>query len=555
MLKTLHVSNFGVLGDVEADFPAGLVCLTGETGAGKSLLVDAIKLLLGSRADPADVRAGEREALVEAVFDVAAAPGLAEDLRAAGYEQEEGEVRLRRTVGADGRGKAWIQGRLATARELRDLGGRLVSVAGQHAFIGLGVPAERLAMLDAHAGLAADVARYAGRFEAYRAARNALDDLKAREAERLARQDYLEFVVRQIESLKPEPGEVERLAATILVMRGVARLKELSAVAADALYEGTPSAFDAVGRALAAAREMARIDPRVAPCAARLESIQIEAREASRELSDHADGLDDDPGRLAASEERIEALKSLARKFGGTVEGVMETLAASREELASLAGATEASGRLAAEADALRAEVDGLASRLSERRRAAARTMSKAVTRALRSLAMEGATLSVEVSRAELSESGADLVEFMVETNPGEGTGPVAEFASGGELSRITLALYSVVSAAVGTPVIVYDEIDAGLSGAVADRMGEVLAGAARGRQVFVVTHHGQIAARADAHCSIEKRTRNGRTVAQLSRLDDAGRLAEVARMLGGRTVTPRVMAHARELLGRTSDV
>jgi len=551
MLRTLHVANFGVLGDVTAEFPPGLVCVTGETGAGKSLLVDAMKLLLGARADPSDVRLGEREALVEAVFDVSGSPGAAAALADAGYDVEDGEVALRRIVGADGRGRAWIQGRVATARDLRELGGRLLSVAGQHAFIGLGVPRERLAMLDAHAGLGGRIHSYEERFRAFRDARAALDDLRAKQAERAGRQDYLEYVVRQIESVGPRPGEPDALGAELSVLRGAARLKELAAEVSDALYEGAPSAFDTAGRALQAAREIARIDPRAAAFAARLESAQIELREVARDLSAHAEGLSDDPGRLAAVEERLEALKALTRRFGGSIDAVLATAQSARDELVALAGATDRSGRLAEEVETLRAEVTALAAGLTEARAAAARTLSEAVTGAVRGLAMEGASFEARLSPSELSETGADAVEFAVETNPGEGWGPVAEIASGGELSRFTLALYSVLSATVGTPVMVYDEIDAGVSGAVADRMGEVLAIAAGSRQVLVVTHHGQVAARAAAHFSIEKRTEEGRTAARLVELDAKGRLAEVARMLGGKTVTPRVLAHAKELLGR----
>lgn len=553
MLKTLHVSNLGVLGDVEVDFPAGLSCLTGETGAGKSLLVDAIQLLLGARADAGAVRQGQREAVVEALVDVTDVPGARAAFEDAGYPVDDGEIRLRRVVGADGRGKAWIQGRLATSRELRDLGGALVSVAGQHAFIGLSLPRERLAMLDAYAGTAPDVNHYADRWAAYREARDALARLRSRQAEREVRADYLRFVVSQIEGLDPKTDELETLTAEAQVLRGAERLREMAAVVTDALYEGAPSACDGLARALQSAREMARIDDRAAAFAQRLELLQIEARDVSREVESYAGSVDLDPGRLALVEDRLDALKGLARKHGGTLGAVLDTLAAARAELAELAGTDEAADRLEEGAARLRAEVDALAAALSANRRTAAVAMSTLVTEAVRGLAMAGATLEVRVDAAEAGETGTDRVDFQVETNPGEGWGPVADVASGGELSRITLALYSVLSASVGTPVMVYDEIDAGVSGAVAERMAEVLGRAARHRQILVVTHHGQVAARAAAHFLVDKATADGRTQASIRRLEGDDRLTEIARIIGGQTITEAVLRHATEMLGMPS--
>lgn len=549
MLRTLHVANFGVLGDVAVDFGRGLSCLTGETGAGKSLLVDAIKLLLGARADASDVRAGEREAVVEAVFDLDGDAALAAAFAEAGCDPEDGEIHVRRVVGADGRGRAWLQGRLTTARELRDLVGRLVSVAGQHAFIGLGVPAERLAMLDAYAGLGAEVAAYRERFQAWRRVRAELDDLRARQADRAARRDYLEYVVGQVDALAPTPGEDATLAGQAAVLRGAEQLRGLAGTAGNALYEGDPSAFDVLGHALAAVRDMARIDARTAELATRLESLQIDVREAARELADYAESVDLDPAQLERVETRLDALRGLARRHGGSLDGAIAARDAARAELDGIGDADDRSGRLSDQADALRAEVDALAAGLTSRRIHASERMSAEVTEVVRGLAMAGATIAIRVSPCEPGESGADRVDFRVETNPGEGWGEVADVASGGELSRITLGLYAVLSRSVGTPVMVYDEIDAGVSGGVADRMGEVLHRAARARQVLVVTHHGQVAARGDAHYLVEKATADGRTVASIRALDGEDRVLEIARIIGGATLTDAVLRHARELV------
>ena len=549
MLKTLHVSDFGVLGDVLVDFDAGLSCLTGETGAGKSLLVDAIKLLLGARASAGDVRAGAEEAMVEAVFDLGDDQELKALFTQAGYQIDDGEVHVRRTVGADGRGRAWLQGRITTARELGNLIGRLVSVAGQHAFIGLGVPAERLAMLDAFAGVSQEVAAYKKVYSKFKQACDALEELVENQAEIAARRDYLQFVVSSFDTVDPAPGEDQSLASQAAVLENAEHLKTLATSAIAAIYEESPSAHDLLGGAVGAAREMARIDSRVAEIAGRLESVLIDLREIQRDLGSYSESIDVDPGQLQAIHDRLDTLRSLARRHGGTLDAAISAAEAARAELSKMDSTTDSVEALQAKADALRSELDVLAAGLTARRTQAATKMSAEVTKVVRSLAMAGATVEIRLSPTEPSESGADRCDFAVETNPGEGWGEVASVASGGELSRITLALYAVLSKTVGTPVMVYDEIDAGVSGGVADQMGQVLNRAGKTRQVLAVTHHGQVAARADAHYLVEKATEAGRTLATIRRLDGEERVQEIARIIGGSKLTETVLKHARELV------
>jgi len=543
VLKTLHVSDFGVLGDVLVDFDAGLSCLTGETGAGKSLLVDAIKLLLGARASAGDVRAGAEEAMVEAVFDLGDDQELKALFTQAGYQIDDGEVHVRRTVGADGRGRAWLQGRITTARELGNLIGRLVSVAGQHAFIGLGVPAERLAMLDAFAGVSQEVAAYKKVYSKFKQACDALEELVENQAEIAARRDYLQFVVSSFDTVDPAPGEDQSLASQAAVLENAEHLKTLATSAIAAIYEESPSAHDLLGGAVGAAREMARIDSRVAEIAGRLESVLIDLREIQRDLGSYSESIDVDPGQLQAIHDRLDALRSLARRHGGTLDAAISAAEAARAELSKMDSTTDSVEALQAKADALRSELDVLAAGLTARRTQAATKMSAEVTKVVRSLAMAGATVEIRLSPTEPAESGADRCDFAVETNPGEGWGEVASVASGGELSRITLALYAVLSKTVGTPVMVYDEIDAGVSGGVADQMGQVLNRAGKTRQVLAVTHHGQVAARADAHYLVEKATEAGRTLATIRRLDGEERVQEIARIIGGSKLTETVLS------------
>lgn len=541
--------NIGVLKDVEVDLTPGLVCLTGETGAGKSLLVDALKLLLGGRPDGDEVRTGEREALVEGVFDLTGAPVLERGLIDAGYELDDHTVVLRRTIGADGRTRAWIQGRLATNRELRELAGRLVSVTSQHAFLTLADPIERLIMLDALGGLAEPVSELAARHTKLAGLQASLAVLRAAEADRAGRIDYLNHIIREIEAVSPQVGEMEPLTAESAALRHAEQLREQAAAAQDLLYEGATNAFDLLNRTHQVLHDMAAVDARVRELVERLDGCRIEAREVARDVAAYAERLDLDPARLATVEARLEALRSLARRFGGNIEAVLERLLASRRELAELAGSNDATSHLAEDAAQIEAEVLELARALSTKRSQVAQRMSKEVTRFVRGLAMEGATFMARITPVELGARGIDAVNFLVETNPGEGEGPVTAIASGGELSRITLALYAVLSASSGSPVLVYDEIDAGLSAGVAERIGQVLSEAAKQRQILVVTHHAAVAVRADQHLAVRKDIQDGRTLATVHTLDKANRLTEIARMLGGTKVTDKVQAHARELL------
>ena len=546
MLKTLHVRDFGIIEEVFLDLPPGLIALTGETGAGKSLIFDALSLLLGSRADGSCVRVGASAAVVEAVFEAGGRP----DFRDANLpvEPEDGEIRLTRIVQSDGRSRALIQGRLATARELREIGGRLLTIAGQHAFMNLSSARERLAMLDGFANLEDRRAIYETRFRAWRNAVTALRAIRERESERAARRDYLEYVIRQIEEVAPKDGEIEALAAERDVLRQIERLRSLARSAMQHLYDGEHSAHEALAAAHRDLAEISRVDASVAETARRVEAARIEAREAARDL-ERILNADADPARLEAVEDRLQVLRSLARRHGGDIPGVLRALDSARRELAEMDRSDEEGDRLAATGGALEKEVRALAESLSAARREAASAMSSEVTLVLRDLGMQEASLEVVVTPVEPGETGADQVEFLVETNPGERKGPVSERASGGELSRIALALYSVLSARVGTPVMAFDEIDAGVSGAVAERMGQVLARLARARQVLVVTHHGAIAAQADAHFCVTKRTQDGRTVAEVALLDESARLQEVARMIGGLQVTRRTLAHAQEMM------
>lgn len=549
MIKTLHVSNLGIIREVVADLPGGLIVLTGETGAGKSLMVDAIALLAGERVRVDMVRQGAPKAVVEAVFDVSARSDLMVFLAEAGFEVEEGELRVSRIINADGGSKNFVQGRLVGAKELREIGSRLVTIASQHAYARISQPRERLLLLDAYAGLEAKRATVAQAYKRWRLAEERLEDLRRRAAERASREDYLRFVINQIEAVSPREGEVEELLAEREVLRQAERLKVLANAVADLLYSGERSACDILAKASKGLQEMASVAKDLTPFGQKVEAARIELRELAREIEAYGNKLALDPGRLQEMEERIDAIRALERRYGGSVQAVLATLKSAREELAALATIADDEERLSLDVKQFESDLKELCSALSKAREEAAKRLSEAVTFTLHQLGMNAASFEVAVVEREIGETGANAADFLVQTNPGEPVAPIASIASGGELSRITLALYAALSASAGTPVLVVDEVDTGLSGSAADKMGEVLEAVAKARQVLVVTHHGTVAARGNAHLVVSKREVNGRTEAEVAVLDKESRIIEIARMIGGQKITPHTIAHARELL------
>lgn len=553
MLKTLHCKDLGIIEDLVLDFSSGLVCLTGETGAGKSLVVDGLQLVLGARGDPSLVRHGARSCIVEAIFEVEGSEydGGPDGL----YAPEDGEVRVTRVVGADGRSKAFIQGRLVAVRDLRRIIGKMVTIAGQHAFTSLCEEGERLVLLDAFGGLEGRVKEYEGSFRRWKEGEKRLEEMKRAQAERLARQDYLEFVVKQIEAARVQKGEVERLLAEANVLRQADRLKEAIVGALRALVGREGAALDGLSEAVALLGNGARIYKGVEGILERLEAVRIEVKEVARDLEASLRGLDLDPGRLYEVESRLKVLQGLMRKYGGSEEAVLRTLEEAKRELEVMASSEMEIERLEGEVAQAEAKVLEMARELSRLRREAAPKISEAVTKTLRLLGMEGATFEVLVEETPAQEKGIDKVEFLVETNPGEGKGRVEERASGGELSRIALAIYGAIASSAGTPVVVFDEIDVGVSGGVAEAIGEMLAKASKTRQILVVTHHPQIAARARTHFVVEKAVTGGRTVATARQVEGEERVLEIARMLGGKVLSETAIAHAKELLMRGAEV
>jgi len=570
MLTTLRIAGIAIVDELEVRFGPGLHVLTGETGAGKSLLVDALHLVLGGRTSAEVLREGAEEASVEALFELPAGHPVLGRLEAAGLPCPEGpgpvELLVRRTVARSGRSRAFLNGSLVTATMLERLLRGLVDLSGQHEHVSLLDPGSHLGLLDAAAGTVgppgeADslLARYRDGYRELAARIREREGLLADEGERARRADYLAFQLRELEAADPCPGEDEALEQERRVLAASERLRDAARAAEALAYGEEGSASERIGRAVRSLGEAAATDPRLAGPLQLLRSAAAEAEEAGRELGRYADGLGGDPERLQQIEERLDLLRTLSRKHGGSLAAALARRAAMREELAAASGGGERIEALAREIAERGPAVAALAAELSSARREAAGRFGRRVQRELEALAMgrcrvEVAFLppegGVEQGGVSLGPDGAEQAEIRIAPNPGEAARPLARIASGGELSRLLLAMKRATMRTDPVPTYVFDEVDAGIGGAVAEAVGRLLAEVSRGRQVICVTHLPQVAAFADRHHRVEKRVAAGRTTARVVALEGAEeRRREVARMLAGLSVSESALEHAGALI------
>jgi DNA repair protein RecN (Recombination protein N) len=578
MLTTLRISGFAIVDAVEVAFGPGLNVLTGETGAGKSILVNALHLVLGGRMSADVLRDGAEEAVVEALFELPGDHPVFARLAAAGVAPpppgEAAELLVRRVAARGGRGRAYVNGALVTASVLADALRGVVDVSGQHEHVSLLDEAAHLALLDAFAGVdgapagegTAPAAREPPLLGRYRTAFGRLaalsrerDGLLADGAERGRRADYLAFQLKELDALDPRPGEDEALEAERRVLASAEKLRDAARAAEGLSYGEDGSASEQVGLAVRALAEAAALDGRLGGPLQLLRSAAIELEEAGRELGRYGDSVGGDPDRLGAVEDRLEALRALARKHGGSLAAAVARRGEMAAELAALSGGGERLLALGPELDAAGAEAASLAGMLSRARRRAARAFADAVQQELAGLAMGRCQLEVAFAPPEggvaaggalLGPDGAEQARFLLAPNPGEAPRPLARIASGGELSRILLAVKRTLARRDPVQTYVFDEVDSGIGGAVAEAMGRVLAEVSRGRQVVCITHLPQVAAFADRHHRVSKRVAGGRTTSEVTPLDDAAaRRQEVARMMAGATVTQAALEHAGALI------
>jgi DNA repair protein RecN (Recombination protein N) len=558
MLTHLQIRDLAIVDAAELEWSGGFTVLTGETGAGKSILVDALMLATGGRADSTSIRHGAERAEVSATFD------LARNVAARAWLDEQsiehdGECVLRRVVTADGRGRAYINGQTVPAQSLRALGELLVEVHGQLEFQSLVRKSRQRETLDASGNLDADVARVAEACRNWRTLDVERREFETRLRDRDTRLDLLEHYVAELAALDAKPGEAEALLAERTRVAAGARLAEGSARVSELLDAEDDGAIATLARAQSVLRGLLSLDATLAETESALGEAQIACREAAAALNRYLEHLEADPARQEWLESRLAAMETLARKHRcqpADLPALHESLQAELRQLRNIA---ESRADLDARLEALHREYAARAAELTRSRRTYATELDRRVGSLLAELGMGGGQFVTRVEPhdpVELGESGNDDVEFLVSANPGQPPRPLARVASGGELSRISLALQVATLQGGHVPCLVFDEVDAGVGGAVAERVGHLLAELATRAQVLCVTHLPQVAAQAEHQVRVTKHSDRGRTRTLLENLDDAARVEEIARMLGGATLTARTREHAREMLesGRGAD-
>ena len=553
MLRRLALRDFVIVPTLELDFHAGFSVLTGETGAGKSILVDALQLALGSRADAGVVREGAARAEVSAEFDPP--PALAAWLDQAGFAADEPALLLRRTVDAQGRSRAWINGGAATVAQLREAADLLLDIHGQHAWQGLTRPAASRALLDAQAGL--DITDLAERFAARKAAADALARSRERADDALRERERLAWQISELATLAPAAGEWAQMGAEHQRLAHAQALIDAAQAALQAVADGEPAHAEGLaGRALDLLQGVAHHDTlRIAPIVEALNGALAQLQDAAHSLNAYLGRADLDPKRLAELDQRMSAWMGLARRYRRPPEQLPDLLAGWRTELAALDAATD-SGALEARLAQADQHYLAEAQRISAARAAAAAPLSDRVTQLMQGLGLGGGSFQVQIQPlAQAQAHGLEAVDFWVAGHAGSSPRPLAKVASGGELSRLALAIaISTVQreGPAGPATLIFDEIDAGIGGAVGDTVGALMKQLGGQRQVLAVTHLAQVAACADHHYLVSKATQaDGRTTSSVVAVAGEPRVAEVARMLGGERLAGTRLAHAQALLAQ----
>ena len=557
MLTRLDVRDFAIVSTLELELGAGMTVLTGETGAGKSILIEALGLALGDRADTGAIRAGADRALVAATFDVRAVPAARAWLDAQGIGDGD-ECLLRRVLVRDGRSRAFVNGTPVPLQSLQSLGECLLDIHGQHAHQSLLHRATQRDLLDAYGGHRALAASAADAWRGWQALADEQIAAAGAAADRAARLDLLSYQVSELASLALADDELPQLDEEHRRLANAERLLADTGRLVGLLHGDEEAIEVQVGRALAAVGGLAALDPAISPARELLDAALIQLREATAALRDYEAQLDLDPERLDELDRRLAAVHEMARKHRVRPEGLPQRLRDLEAELAGLRGAEARSASLEAEVARARRGFLDAAEQLSAARREAAARLAAAVTERMQTLGMARGVFEVDLQRIAPDQAGAygiDRVEFLVAANPGQPPAPLAKVASGGELSRISLAIQVATAGLGAVPTLVFDEVDVGIGGGVAEIVGRLLHDLGRDRQVLCVTHLPQVAARADTHLVVRKRADGERAETSIEPVAGATRIEEVARMAGGVAITEQALAHAAALVaGGRSD-
>ena len=568
MLRRLYVRNLAVIDEVEIEFAPHLNIITGETGAGKSILVGALGLVLGSRADVGMLRPGKDRAVVEAEFELEADHSVFDFLKEHDLEGEDNTLLLRREILASGRSRAFVNDIPVPASLLQEVSDRLVDLHGQHEHQTLLRPSTHIVYLDEFSGLREQVAEFGRLYRRIGDLQRELARLRQEEQTLHERRELFEFQLREIQAVNPSVEEEEELIREEQILSNVQRLQEETAFVLNALYEGEGNALDAIAAAHRQLERLSEIDATFAKLAADLEQARVAVDEVAKSVLDYRAGIDADPARLEQVRGRLAEYTRLKKRYGASTEEVLryrDKIAAQLGQFQSMSQQIES---LETEIASLRERLADLSVELSEKRKAAAADLEKAVQVKLGELGMPGSVFQV-VFREEEDPSGVverqgiryrtgphgtDIVEFYISTNPGQDPRPLAKVASGGEISRVMLALKSVLAACDPVPTMIFDEIDMGVSGRVAQAVGRSLRELAKHRQILCITHLPQIASQGQAHFLVEKLQEGGETRTLVQRLDRQGREEAIARLLSGERLSEVHLQTARELLAEAGE-
>ena len=552
MLSSLQIENVAVIQKANVHFEKGLNVLTGETGAGKSILIDSINAILGNRTSKDLVRTGAAKAVIRAAFENVP-PAVLDSLEKAGYERSEALL-LSREITAEGKSTCRINGMPATAAILRELCGGLININGQHDSVGLLNPAHHESILDAYAQNRTEYQEYYAVYRELVKIKRELDAQITDESEKQRRIDLLSYQVQEIEDAALTAGEEQTLESRRKVLSNASTIRDRIAQCY-ALLSGddeTPGAVDLLGEASNAVDAAAQLDGELSTSAGQLLDLYYNAKDAAADLIGRLDAYETNDAELDEIEQRINLIYKLKRKYGDTVEDIIAFGQKAREELELIQSSQERVEHLQAEQHRLYVLAREKAETLTQTRLKAFEELNKRISGTLDFLNMPGVRMTLHHARGPLASHGQDSIEFYISTNPGEAPKPLAKIASGGELSRITLAIKNAMADKDAVPTVIYDEIDSGVSGKAASRIGEVLRQSAEGHQILCITHTAQIAALADCHLLIQKNIANERTYTEIHPLDEDGRVDALAHLISGDHVTELSRANAREMLEQT---
>ena len=551
MLVTLRVSNFAIISELEINFESGLNIISGETGAGKSILVGAVNLLLGGRASPELIRSGFDEARVEGLFDISQTRQPKRILEDHGFDIEE-ELLINRSISRSGRNKVFVNGKLATVSLIQKITSGLVDISSQHEHQRLLDPETHITVLDDFGDLTDQLVEYETVFSEYETLQKKLETLQKEALSKEQQVDFIKYQIREIKKLKLQPGEEQELDTERNLLRHAEHLHSASSESFELLYGETGSVLDKLSTIKKNLEELSRIDKSTQNFLEILEQCEINLSELAYAIRDYKNNVTFNPVRLSEIESRLHEIQRVTKKYGGSTEKVLEHLQNLEKKLEQLENTSFFIEETKSKLRKVHEKVYEKASQLSETRKKVAVRFAEAVENNLKQLGMPDARFSVvieELPERQVNQKGMDTVEFFFSANPGEELKPLAKIASGGELSRIMLAIKVLLSGHQSREILIFDEVDTGIGGKTASLVGRMLHQISKNQQVICITHLPQIACFGDVHFSVYKELVDNRTETFIKRLDNEEREKEIARMLGGLKISEKTLAHARELL------